>query len=118
MYQRVFAGGLLIVAMVFSLQDAQCKALTKDISRCRLPFLYIKSDIILEVFSFFRLKNTLSLTLTKKKVILNLILESHLADIFTRYLEVWFLAQKHFISLTPVVAQISTLQMIGTKTAR
>ena len=59
MYQRVFAGGLLIIAMVFSLQDAQCKALTKDISRRRLPFLYIKSDIILEAFNFFKLRNTL-----------------------------------------------------------
>ena len=118
MYQRVFAGGLLIIAMVFSLQDAQCKALTKDISRRRLPFLYIKSDIILEAFNFFKLRNTLSTTFTTKKVILNLILESYLADIFTRYLEVWFLPQKHLISFSPVVAQISTLQMMGTKAAR
>ena len=117
MYQRVFAGGLLIIAMVFSLQDAQCKALTKDISRRRLPFLYIKSDIILEVFNFFKLKNTISLTLTKKSYP-----ESNSRKPSCRHFyqisRGLVFASKTSYFLSPVVAQISTLQMMGTKTAR
>ena len=42
MYQNVRAGGLLIVAMISSLQDAYCKALTEDISCRRLPLSILK----------------------------------------------------------------------------
>ena len=43
-----------------------------------------------------------------KNVISNLIVEGHLADIFSRYLEVWFLSQKRLISFSSEVAQNST----------